>query len=70
MKIGNVQFMVTEDDVPGMYKRCTAALFHLLYFFLSIMLNSEYCLGLYFKMFMKKLSKITYQQQKRINYLT
>lgn len=53
--------MVTEADVPGMYEVCTDALFHLLYFFPSIMLNSEHCLGLCFKMFTKKWSKITYQ---------
>jgi len=53
--------MVTEADVPGKYKMCIAALFHLQYFFLSIMLNSEDCLGLHFKTFKKKWSKITYQ---------
>lgn len=46
MKVGNVQFIVTEFDVPvtgpGMYETYTAALFHLLYFFSSIMLNSEH----------------------------
>lgn len=39
---------------PGMYEICAAALFHLLYFFPSIMLNLEHCLGLHFKMFKEK----------------
>lgn len=68
MQVENIQSMVTEADVPGMYKMSTAALFHFLHFFPSIMLNYEHCLYFYFKIFKEKM-EYNHISTKKIIYL-